>query len=196
MNADNPSRRSYKTSLPLGQNHNTELWGETSAEAQLKKVKLITTPSVGKERWFRCGSVSLSGLHTLRGLPGVTETTSTQASIRRLDVLRCAESQAIEADGISLKYIHTNTLSSPKHETQNVHNCTPSRQNRARHIEYASTNYNDFKISQKTSPSSIPKCTNQLSTYKISTNPVRNTKWKLWMLPPISGIPQIYKQTM
>lgn len=59
----------------------------------------------------------------------------------------------------------------------NVHNYTSlSCQNRARNVKYASTNYNDFKISQKQHQVASPKCTNQLNTYKISTNPVRNTK--------------------
>lgn len=40
--------------------------------------------------------------------------------------------------------------SSPKRETQNVHNYTSlSCQDRDRNVECASTNYNDWKISQK-----------------------------------------------
>lgn len=42
-----------------------------------------------------------------------------------------------------------------------------------------SINYNDFKISQKPSSSTIPKCTDQLNMYKISTNPARNPKMKI-----------------
>lgn len=56
-----------------------------------------------------------------------------------------------EAGAISLKYIHKNIFSSSKYKMQSVHNYTSlSCPNRAKNIEYASTNYNDLRLVRNT----------------------------------------------
>lgn len=135
----NSSRQNYKTNLHLDWNKSKELRGETFATAQLKMVKWIKIPCLTKDHCFRCRS-PFSDLQTLWGLRRTTE-------VSREHLLLCSAHSSVEADEISLKYIHKNILSYPKYETQSVHNYTSlSCPNRAWNVEYASTNYNDLRL--------------------------------------------------
>lgn len=143
----NPSRQSYKTNFHLDKNKSTELWGKTFVEARLKMV-------VDQNPQFEKGVVLDADLpfwstNITRGHRTNCQDKQTGNYQKTQCYAVCLVHKVI-AGVISLKYIHKNVSSSPKHETQNVLNYTSlSCQNRARNIEYASTSYNDFKISQK-----------------------------------------------
>lgn len=114
-----------------------------------KRLSWSKLPVLSEERSFRRRIPFL--IHKHHGAPQEQlKRHSTQASVRGLSTLWCTWFTGQQEQMALLSNTHEKLLSSPKHETQNVRNYTSlSCQNRARNVEYASTNYNDFKISQK-----------------------------------------------